>query len=224
MSRIYLVRHGQAMFGADDYGQLTETGVAQCVQLARHWRAIGRRVDCLYAGTLRRQHASAEAFARALAGEGGVALTVRPLPGVEEYDHRALLAAQDGGRPQPAPRDHREFHLRLSRALCAWIDGELAGVEDYARFRDRAAAALARLLAETGRGANAVLFGSAGSLAAAMQPALGVPDRALMRLKLTFYNTGVSCLLFDGETLTIESLNAVGHLEQPAFAHLITHR
>jgi hypothetical protein len=31
-------------------------------------------------------------------------------------------------------------------------------------------------------------------------------------------------LLFDGETLTIESLNAVGHLEQPAFAHLITHR
>ena len=57
MSRIYLVRHGQATFGAGDYDQLTDTGVAQCVQLASHWRAIGRRVDRVYAGTLRRQRA-----------------------------------------------------------------------------------------------------------------------------------------------------------------------
>jgi len=224
LSRIYLVRHGQATFGADEYDRLTQAGVAQCVQLASHWRALGRRVDRVYAGTLRRQRASAEAFVQALSGEGGAALPVEALPGIEEYDHRALLAAHDGGRPRPEPRDRREFHRRLSQALYAWIDGELAGVEEYVRFRDRSAAALARLLAETGRGANAVLFGSAGSLAAAMQPALGMPDRALMRLKLTFYNTGVSCLLFDGETLTIESLNGVGHLEQPAFAHLITHR
>ena len=211
MSRIYLVRHGQATFGAGDYDQLTETGVAQCVQLASHWRAINRHVDRVYAGTLRRQRASAEAF-------------VQALPGIEEYDHRALLAAHEGGGPQPEPQDRREFHRRLSQALYAWIDGDLSGIEDYARFRARSVTALAQLLAETGRGAQAVLFGSAGSLAAAMQPALGMPDRALMRLKLTFYNTGVSCLLFDGETLTIESLNAVGHLEQPAFAHLITQR
>jgi broad specificity phosphatase PhoE len=224
LSRIYLVRHGQATFGADDYDQLTATGVAQCAQLARHWRAIGRRVDRVYAGTLRRQRASAEVFVQALAGEGGDVLPVQTLPGIEEYDHRALLAALEGGRPLPEAQDRREFHRRLSRALYAWIDGGLAGIEDYAHFRDRCAAALTRLLAETGRGVDAVIFGSAGSLAAAMQPALGMADRALMRLKLTFYNSGVSCLLFDGETLTIESLNAVSHLEQPAFTHLITNR
>lgn len=224
MSRIYLVRHGQATFGAADYDRLTATGVAQCVQLARHWRAIGRRVDHVYAGTLRRQRESAEAFVQALAGEGGSALPVEALPGIEEYDHRALLAALDGGQSRPESADRREFHLRLSRALGAWVDGELAGVEHYARFRDRCAAALARSLAETGRGMDAVLFGSAGSLAAAMQPSLGMADRPLMRLTLTFYNSGVSCLLFDGEMVTIESLNAVSHLEQPAFAHLITHR
>ena len=42
-------------------------------------------------------------------------------------------------------------------------------------------------------------------------------------VKLTFFNTGVSSLLFDGETVTIESLNTVSHLEQPAFTQLITH-
>ena len=67
-------------------------------------------------------------------------------------------------------------------------------------------------------------LGSAGSLAAAMQPALGLADWDLLRLKLTFFNTGVSSLLFDGETVTIESLNTVSHLEQPAFTQLITHR
>jgi broad specificity phosphatase PhoE len=224
LSRIYLVRHGQANFGADNYDQLTATGIAQCVQLARHWRAIGRRIDRVYAGTLRRQRESAEAFVAAMAGDGGVALPVRALAGLEEYDHRALLTALDGGGRRPEPTDRRVFHRRLSQALYAWVDGELTGVENYAHFRDRCAAALTRLLAETGRGGHAVAFGSAGSLAAAMQPALGVADRALMRLNLSFYNSGVSCLLFDGETLTIESLNAVSHLEQPAFSHLITHR
>lgn len=224
MSRIYLVRHGQANFGADDYDQLTATGVAQCEQLARHWRAIGRQVDRVYAGTLRRQHESAEAFVKAMTVESGVALPVRTLAGLEEYDHRALLAALDGGQPGPESTDRREFHRRLSQALYAWVEGGLAGVEDYAHFRDRCAAALTQLLAETGRGGHAVVFGSAGSLAAALQPALGMADRALMRLKLSFYNSGVSCLLFDGETLTIESLNAVSHLEQPAYSHLITHR
>lgn len=224
MSRIYLVRHGQAMFGADDYDELTPTGIAQCGQLARHWHAIGRRVDRVYAGTLRRQRASADAFAQAMIDAGGGQLPVRTLPGVEEYDHRALLAALDGGWPQPETPDRRAFHRRLTRALHAWIAGELAGVEDFARFRERCAVALGTLLAETARGSHTVLFASAGSLAAAMQPALGMGDRELLRLQLTFYNSGVSCLLFDGETLTIESLNAVAHLEQPAFTQLITHR
>jgi broad specificity phosphatase PhoE len=224
MSRIYLVRHGQASFGAEDYDRLTDTGVQQCVQLARHWHAIGRRVDRVYAGTLRRQQESAAAFTDALRAAGGAVMAVTTLPGVEEYDHRALLAAQYGGSPQPDTADPRNFHRRLARVLQAWTNGELAGIEDFAGFRARCTTALATLLAESGRGSHAVLFASAGSLAAAMQPALGMGDRELMRLKLTFYNSFVSCLLFDGETLTIESLNAVSHLEQPAFTQLITQR
>ena len=65
-------------------------------------------------------------------------------------------------------------------------------VEAFPMFRDRCAAALATLTRDAGRGRNAVLFGSAGSLAAAMQPALGLADWDLLRLKLTFFNSGVS--------------------------------
>ncbi len=223
MSRIYLVRHGQAPFGTDDYDRLTATGAAQCEQLARHWRAIGRRIDRVFSGTLRRQRDSAAAFARAFGPAGGAAPVPRELPGFEEYNHRALLDAFEGSASQDS-KDPREFHRRLSRALAAWTGGTLAGFEPYADFHERCAKGLSALLAATGRGRIAVLFGSAGSLAAAMQGALGVGDRDAVRLKLTFYNTGVSSLLWDGETITIETLNSVAHLEQPTFTRMITHR
>lgn len=224
MSRIYLVRHGQAPFGTDDYDRLTATGVAQCERLARHWRAIGRRVDCLYSGTLRRQKDSAAAFARSYGIDGGPEPLPRELPGFEEYNHRALLEAHDGAGLRTAPADPRAFHRRLSGALAAWTEGRLAGFEPYREFRARCTGALASLLAATGRGRTAVLFASAGSIAAAMQDALGIGDRDAVRLKLTFYNTGVSCLLWDGAALTIESVNAVSHLEHPEFTRMITHR
>jgi broad specificity phosphatase PhoE len=225
MSRIYLVRHGQAAFGTDDYDRLTETGIAQCRQLARHWRAIGRHVNLVFSGTLRRQRESADAFVMAAAEEGGIALPVKAVPGFEEYDHLALLAAHQAATGAPlAQHDRRAFHRGLSEALQAWVAGGLDEVEPFPVFRDRCAAALVTLMRETGRGHNAVVFGSGGSLAASMQPALGLADWDLLRLKLTFFNSGVSSLLFDGETVTIESLNTVSHLEQPAFMHLLTHR
>ena len=224
MSRIYLVRHGQAPFGTEDYDRLTATGVTQCEQLARHWRVIGRKIDCLFSGTLRRQRDSAAAFARGFGDQGGAVLEPRALAGFEEYDHRALLDAHVPGGSRPNSQDPRDFHRRLTGALMAWTDGSIAGFERYDAFRQRCATALAALLAATGRGRTAVLFASAGSLAAAMQGALGIGDRDAVRLKLTFYNTGVSCLLWDGETITIESLNAVSHLEHPAFLRMITHR
>src|SRR5262245_30455291 len=127
MSRIYLVRHGQASFGSHDYDRLTPAGVAQCEQLARHWQAIGRNVELVFSGTLRRQRESAEAFARAATRPGADPPIVRPLPGFEEYDHDALLAAH---ARQPASaaemEDRRDFHRRLAASLGAWTEGTLA--------------------------------------------------------------------------------------------------
>lgn len=222
MSRIYLVRHGQASLEQGGAGSLTPAGVRQCEALARHWKAIDRHMDLVFAGTLPRQLESAEAFARAAAGASDVATAVRRLPGIEEYDHLALIAAHAG--QAGIPLDARDLHGRLVPALHAWVEDRLHGVERFADFRARCSAALATAIGITGRGRQAVLFASAGSLAAAMQTFLGVGDRDLLRLKLTFYNTGVSCLLSDGERVTIESVNAIGHLEQPELLPLVTRR
>ena len=54
MGSLYLVRHGQASFGADDYDQLSERGEAQAVRLGEYWRERGLSFDAVYAGTLKR--------------------------------------------------------------------------------------------------------------------------------------------------------------------------
>ncbi len=229
MSVLYLVRHGQAAFGSDDYDRLTPLGAEQCAWLARHWRSIGRNPAFVYAGAMRRHRQSAEAFVAALEAEGVAAPAIETVPGLEEYDHVALLdgfARLNAGVPDFAAcwRDRRVLHRTLEQALAAWTGEGVEGYGAFAGFRTRCAAALAGVMLSIGRGREAVLFASAGSLAAAMQPLLGIGDWPAMRLTLDFYNTGVSRVLFTEAGASVESINGIAHLERPGTLHLITKR
>ena len=68
MGALYLVRHGQASFGAADYDQLSELGARQCRRLGEHWQRRGMRFDAAFSGTLRRQRLSLAAIGEALGG------------------------------------------------------------------------------------------------------------------------------------------------------------
>ena len=229
MSILYLVRHGQAAFGSDDYDRLTPLGAEQCRALARHWASLDRPAPQVYAGAMRRHRESAEAFHDELARAGWAPGGITALAGIEEYDHEGLLdrhAAACPGAPAFADcwRDRKVLQRSLEQALVAWTGPGIAGYPAFAGFRDRCAAALAALMRSIGRGQAAMLFGSAGSLGAALQPVLGLGDRELMRLTLNFYNTGVSTLLFNATQTAIESINAVAHLERAETLSLITKR
>jgi len=226
MSALYLVRHGQASFGSGDYDRLTTTGLEQCRVLARHWLSLGRPVPQVFSGPLRRQRMSAEAFCAVLAEHRAAGPVPEIVGGLEEYDHHALLVEFAGGAGGAGERetDRRRFHRQLESALHAWVDHALEGPEPFAQFRERCVAALEAVMHRVGRGGTGVVFGSAGSLAAAMQPILGLGDWDLLRLKLNFYNTGVSKLLFNDESRVVESINSIAHLEQPETLDLITHR
>ena len=49
MGTLYLVRHGQASFGADDYDQLSELGHKQSVRLGEYFAHKGIHFDGLIA-------------------------------------------------------------------------------------------------------------------------------------------------------------------------------
>jgi hypothetical protein len=86
MGTLYLVRHGQASFGADDYDQLSARGRRRACGWANTWRAQGQAFDAVLTGTLRRHAQTLKAFAEGLqitpeaAADG---------PGLNEYDSLA---------------------------------------------------------------------------------------------------------------------------------------
>ncbi len=85
MGTLYLVRHGQASFGAADYDQLSPLGRLQSQRLGAWLRVQGLRFDAVLTGTLRR-HAQTWAGIEEGLQARQAALS---LPGLDEYDSQA---------------------------------------------------------------------------------------------------------------------------------------
>ncbi len=151
MGTLYLVRHGQASFGADDYDHLSELGHAQARRLGQYWReSLGPalRFDAVLTGTLRRQVQTWQGIAE------GAALAGTPhtrLPGLDEYDSHAVIAAI---HPEPLPKpdtpERYRAHFRNEASAttmtsgCAIAPRSRIGSPIRRRFR-------LRMVSESGR-------------------------------------------------------------------------
>ena len=88
MGTLYLVRHGQASFGADDYDVLSDLGARQALRLGEYFKYKGISFDAAFTGTLRRQ---VKTFEGICAG-AGLPLGATQLAGLNEYDSEAVIA------------------------------------------------------------------------------------------------------------------------------------
>ncbi|MFT7721656.1 MAG: histidine phosphatase family protein [Roseateles sp.] len=222
MGSLYLVRHGQASFGAADYDQLSPRGHEQCRHLGAYWRERGQRFDAVFTGTLRRH-------AQSLAGiaEGyGQALPATALPGLNEYDSEAILRAIHPG-PLAAPKDAEgvKQHFRLLRqGLLAWMRGEVApaGMPPHAGFAAGVADALARVLA-LGVGRQVLIVSSGGPIATAVAQVLACPPETFVELNLRIRNSAVTEFAFNPKRHHLVTFNTLPHLDAAETRGLVTH-
>ena len=226
MPVIYLLRHGQAAFGADDYDQLSELGRHQAERAGVHLRERIGRADRLLAGAMRRQQDTARAAAERLRGSPAVAEDAA----WDEYDHLALIRAHVPELADPAalrehlaaqPDPHVAFQALFSAAAERWIGGAGDYRESWDDFRGRVVAGLRRLGAALESGESAVVVTSGGPIAALCHELLGLPEQHVLRLSWTLVNAGLTKLLISGSgEVTVSSLNEHGYLE----AESITYR
>ena len=123
MGTLYLVRHGQASFGADDYDNLSPLGHQQSQRLGAYFRERGLQFEAVLMGSLKRHRQTFEGIQ-----EGLQAPQLQPLvwPGLNEYDSHALIAAI---HPQPlGPADTPERYRAHFRILCDALAQWMAGV------------------------------------------------------------------------------------------------
>ncbi|KPF57950.1 phosphoglycerate kinase [beta proteobacterium AAP51] len=218
MGTLYLVRHGQASFGAADYDQLSELGTRQCQALGQWFAQRGIAFEAVLRGTLKRHVQSLDGIAQGLAQAGGGALPAAlPWPGLNEYDSAALIRTVHAGPlAKPDNAEVYKAHFRLLReALGLWMAGQTQpeGMPSWADFSAGVAAALDHVR-HTHQGA-VLLVSSGGPIATAVHQVLGTPASSAIELNLRIRNSALSEFSFTPKGHRLLSYNHLPHLDHP---------
>ena len=222
MGTLYLVRHGQASFGAADYDQLSDLGARQCHALGAWMAARGLAFQGVLRGTLRRHVQSLDALAEGYATPLPEALA---WPGLNEYDSEALIRTVHAGKLQaPDTPEIYRAHFRLLRdALTRWMAGEVhpVGMPSWAEFRDGVASALEHVR-RTHNG-DVLLISSGGPISTAVVQVMGAPGPSMVELNLRLRNSAVSEFAFTPKRMVLNTFNHLPHLEAVDRAGWITY-
>ena len=223
MGTLYLVRHGQASFGADDYDNLSELGRKQSVKLGEYFRDTGITFDAVLTGTLKRHLQTWQGLAQGMQRASFDALA---WPGLNEYDPVAIIAAI---HPEPlqAPTTAEQVrgHFRLLRdGLTAWMQGksEPIGMPDYAEFLAGVTSALDHVRANH-FGKNVLIVSSGGPISTAVGHVLGTRPETTIELNLRIRNSALTEFAFTPKRHVLVSYNTVPHLDLKADSGWVTY-
>jgi broad specificity phosphatase PhoE len=213
MAELYLVRHGQASFGADDYDQLSDAGYQQGVWLGEYFAQREITFDRLITGTLRRHEQTAAAILRGL-GQPPAHCEIHP--GLDEYDFQALfrgLGDEHRELADQSTRSQHEFYKALRQVLHLWAEGALGSrvPETWDAFQQRVASA--RTAIQQGTARRVLAVSSGGVIAALTQQVLQAPASAAIALNMQIRNSSVSHYFFNRDALHLSSFNGIAHLD-----------
>ena len=221
MGTLYLVRHGQASFGADDYDVLSELGMRQAVRLGEYFKHKGITFDAALTGTLQRQINTFAGICKGLQVE----LEALQWPGLNEYDSEAVIAAIHPHKlEKPTSPEMYRSHFRLLRdGLRQWMDGVVSpkGMPAYRDFVAGVTSALDHV--RTTHTGSVLLVSSGGPISTAVGQVLGTSPETTIELNLRIRNCSVTELAFTPKRHMLVTYNTLPHLDAPEHAGWITY-
>ncbi len=244
MRHIYLIRHGQASFDADDYDQLSTLGEEQARLLGAWLKHSGQSADKIIIGGNRRHRQTAQHCLQQFRSTPQQLAEQDWLldPGFNEFDHEEVVlrhcsefsdfaALKQFLNKQAQPQ--RAFQQVFTEAIQRWISGDYADYsESWIEFQQRCRAALARIseIAENEANSNEAsqqtywVFTSGGTISTLIQSVLGIPDQQIFDLNASLINSGVSKLTVGRNRTRLNYLNNPAHLEIYQRPELISYR
>lgn len=221
MSRIILVRHGQASWGKKDYDKLSDLGHEQARAVGRELAARDVEPARVVCGSMQRQRdTAAEAV-----GEAGWSVEVETDSAWDEYAHTAILTAYKPAYRSMALmkadlartlRPHRAFDEMYAVATERWVAGghEADYDEPFSAFGERVLAGLRSLSENVGRGETAVVVSSAGAISWVAAALLGGGAPVWTSLQRVIANASLTTLSIGATDPVLRTFNDTSHLEK----------
>jgi broad specificity phosphatase PhoE len=236
MSMIYMIRHGQASFGKENYDRLSPLGKKQARILAQHLLNTEFHPHAVYSGTMARQTATAQEVISAYRIADRKVPGLEMLSGFNEYDTASIVTAlfPDMVKEDPSLNDElpkmyaskASFKRVFEGAMLRWVTGEFdtPGIESWKGLKARVAGSLQLIMERHGRGKTIAVFTSGGAIAASIAHVLGITGERAIRLNWQLVNTSISRFMYNEERITLAGFNTITHLELAGDPSLITYR
>jgi broad specificity phosphatase PhoE len=223
MGQLYLIRHGQASFGAADYDNLSALGHRQAVRLGEYFRGKGLQFDTVLTGTLKRHAQTWSGIAQGMQIAAPPDVTL--WPGLNEYDSEAVVRAiHPGPLEKPDTPEGYKHHFRLLRdGLTQWMNGVVspADMPSYPDFLQGVSGALDHVRQHCS--GNVLIVSSGGPIATAIGRVLGTTPETTIELNMRIRNSAVSELVFTPKRHTLLTFNTLPHLDAAEYASWITY-
>lgn len=219
MATLYLIRHGQASFGKENYDQLSPRGWEQGRVLGR-WLSGKVSPGAVFGGNMERHRETVEAMA---SGYAGTLPDMQAVAGFNEFDHNAVIQSY---RPAWAdrtamardlaafPKPARAFQEAFINAVKRWASGEFDTdyEETWPSFKARVTRGLDELV-EYADGSDVLVATSGGPISVMVQSLLDLDDRRALGLNEVIANTSVTRILYSGSRRSLAVFNNYSHLE-----------
>ncbi|MGM7778922.1 histidine phosphatase family protein [Arthrobacter sp. KNU-44] len=209
MSVLYLVRHGQASFGTEDYDRLSTRGKDQSQALGTYLQGAGTTPTRVISGSMKRQRQTAQRLIEA----AGWDTTAVVDPGWDEFNATDLLNAYPEEDPN-AKTDSRAFQRLLEKASARWASNhhDADYLESFSAFTQRIDTALDDAVEGLGSGRDAVVVSSSGAIAWAAARLVNGGFPQWLALNRVTINSGVTKIVTGSSGKTMVTFNDHGHL------------
>lgn len=234
MSTLYLIRHAQASFGADDYDVLSDLGQEQSRVLGQHVAGRGLDLDAIFTGPRKRQIDTADLLRESANAAGASVPEPTRLDELDEYPAFDLfkkwlpkLIAEEPELANTLAAEGADRVRLMERAVelvsIKWARGELdtGDLETFAAFDARVNAGLRAVMQKLGRRRRAALVTSGGPISVTMRRALGLAEDTTLRVAWVIANASISEFRYRDDDLSLISFNGVPHFWD---RRLITYR
>ncbi len=235
MTHIYLIRHGQASFGAQNYDRLSDIGKSQARQVGCYFKQLSQNFDRIVHGDMQRQKVTAELMAESMGFTGQLvvnsALNEFASERVVHHYRPKFLENNETFNQQlseqaPWGADSRHFEVIFKALMRLWQDDLDCPFESWSQFRHRVMGAFKQQALIGKQAKKLALVTSGGFISVVIQALLELKNTSQIDVNLAINNASVTELILptDGSKMSLLSFNNVSPLLLATDPALITRK